>query len=85
MKKFRFFGIKLILKLEKENKDDIEIYSSAYNLKEKIMYLMLAMSFIILTAKVMPLLSRNHYKQGNIIKENIYSPKTFKYNDTVKR
>lgn len=85
MKKFRFFGLKLILKLEKENKDDVEIYSEGYSLKEKIMYLMLAMSFIILTAKIMPLLSRNHYKKGNILRGNIYSPKTFKYNDINKR
>ena len=85
MKKIHLFGFKFVFNLERENKDDVQVYSEVYSLKEKIIYIILAMVIIILSYKIIPLFDRNDYKKGSIVKENIYSPKDFKYNDLSKR
>ena len=85
MKKFKLFGFKFIFKMEKENQDDIHIYSESYNLREKIIYLLLVMTVLSFSSKFYLLFNQNSYKKGSIVKENIYAPKTVKYNDTNKR
>ena len=85
MKKFKLFGFKFIFKMEKENQDDIHIYSESYNLREKIIYLLLVMTVLSFSSKFYLLFNLNSYKKGSIVKENIYAPKTVKYNDTNKR
>lgn len=85
MKKIHLFGFKFVFNLERENKDDVQVYSEVYSLKEKIIYIILAMVIIILSYKIIPLFDRNDYKKGSIVKENIYSPKDVKYNDLSKR
>ncbi len=85
MKKFKLFGFKFIFKLEKENKDDVQIYSESYNLKEKVIYILLIMAVLSFSAKFHLFFNQNSYKKGSIVKEDIYAPKTVKYNDVAKR
>ncbi len=85
MKKFKLFGFKFIFKLEKENQDDVQIYSESYRLKEKIVYLLLIMTVLSFSSKFYLLFNQNTYKKGSIVKEDIYAPKTVKYNDVAKR
>lgn len=85
MKKFKLFGFKFIFKLEKENQDDVHVYSESYNLREKIIYLLLIMTVLSFSSKFYLLFNENSYKKGSIVKEDIYAPKTVKYNDVNKR
>lgn len=85
MKKFKLFGFKFIFKLEKENQDDVHVYSESYNLREKIIYILLIMTVLSFSLKFYLLLNQNSYKKGSIVKEDIYAPKTVKYNDVNKR
>ena len=85
MKKFKLFGFKFIFKLEKENQDDVHVYSESYNLREKIIYILLIMTVLSFSSKFYLLLNQNSYKKGSIVKEDIYAPKTVKYNDVNKR
>ena len=85
MKKFKLFGFKFIFKLEKENKDDVQIYSESYNLKEKVIYILLIMAVLSFSAKFHLFFNENSYKKGSIVKEDIYAPRTVKYNDVAKR
>lgn len=85
MKKFKLFGFKFIFKLEKENKDDVQVYSESYNLKEKIIYILLIMAILSFSAKFHLFFNHNSYKKGSIVKEDIYAPRTVKYNDVAKR
>ena len=85
MKKFKLFGFKFIFKLEKENQDDVHVYSESYNLREKIIYLLLIMTVLSFSSKFYLLFNQNSYKKGSIVKEDIYAPKTVKYNDVNKR
>ncbi len=85
MKKFKLFGFKFICKLEKENKDDVKVYSESYNLKEKVIYILLIMAVLSFSAKFHLFFNHNSYKKGSIVKEDIYAPRTIKYNDIAKR
>lgn len=85
MKKFRLFGFKFIFKLEKENQDDVQIYSKSYNLKEKIVYILVVMAVLSFTSKLHLLFNQNTYKKGSIVREDIYAPKSIRYVDTAKR
>ena len=85
MKKFKLFGFKFIFKLEKENQDDVHVYSESYNLREKIIYILLIMTVLSFSSKFYLLFNQNSYKKGSIVKEDIYAPKTVKYNDVNKR
>lgn len=85
MKKFRLFGFKFIFKLEKENQDDVQIYSKSYNLKEKIVYILVVMAVLSFTSKLHLLFNQNTYKKGSIVREDIYAPKSIRYIDTAKR
>ena len=85
MKKFKLFGFKFIFKLEKENKDDVQVYSESYNLREKIIYILLIMAVLSFSAKIHLFFNHNTYKKGSIVKEDIYAPRTVKYNDIAKR
>ena len=85
MKKFKLFGFKFIFKLEKENQDDVHVYSESYNLREKIIYILLIMTVLSFSSKFYLLFNKNSYKKGSIVKEDIYAPKTVKYNDVNKR
>lgn len=85
MKKFKFFGFKFIFKMEKENKDDVEIYSQSYNLREKVIYLLLIMGMLSFSSKFHLFFDRENYKKGSVVKEDIYAPISIKYNDRDKR
>ena len=85
MKKFRLFGFKFIFKLEKENQDDVQIYSKSYNLKEKIIYILVVMAMLSFTAKLHLLFNQNTYKKGSIVREDIYAPRNVRYIDNAKR
>ena len=85
MKKFKLFGFKFVFKLEKENKDDVQVYSESYNLKEKVVYILLIMAVLSFSAKFHLFFNHNSYKKGSIVKEDIYAPQTIKYNDVAKR
>ena len=85
MKKFKLFGFKFIFKLEKENQDDVQIYSESYNLKEKVIYILLIMAVLSFSAKFHLLFNQNNYKKGSVVREDIYAPRTIKYNDIAKR
>lgn len=85
MKKFELFGISISLKMEKKNKDDAEIYTEEYHLREKIFYLMMVVIFIILSSKIYYLSRKNTYSVGDVVISDIYAPKSITYNDKDKR
>lgn len=85
MKKFKLFGFKFIFKLEKENKDDVQVYSESYNIREKVIYILLVMAVLSFSTKFHLFFNKNNYKKGSIVKEEIYAPKSIKYKDVEKR
>ncbi|MEG0398125.1 MAG: phosphohydrolase, partial [Cetobacterium sp.] len=85
MKKIEIFGFSISFKLDKKNKDDAEIYTKEYHLKEKILYLMLILILIPLSSKFSYLSKSNTYSVGDVVVNDIYSPKSTVYNDRHKR
>lgn len=81
MKKFNLFGLKFMFEVKKSDRNDAEIYSSSYVLREKVLYLILVMFVIALSSKVLLLSGNNNYKTGDVVINDIYAPKTIVFND----
>lgn len=83
MKKFTIFGFKFLFEVKKKDDSDEEKYSDAYFLKEKAFYLILALFLITISAKVPILFRNNNYMIGDVVKSDIYSPKTIVFRDKI--
>lgn len=80
MKKFNFFGYKVEVKRDKKEITS-EISSEEYLIKSRIIYYLLIIFLIVLSAKVPYLYRSNNYTRGDIVREDIYAPKTIIYRD----
>ena len=83
MKKFTIFGFKFLFEIKKKDNSDEEKYSDTYFLKEKVFYLILALFLITISAKIPILFRNNNYMIGDVVKSDIYSPKTIVFRDKI--
>ncbi|EFG28555.1 HD family phosphohydrolase [Fusobacterium periodonticum] len=83
MKKFTIFGFKFLFEVKKKDNSDEEKYSDTYFLKEKVFYLILALFLITISAKIPILFRNNNYMIGDVVKSDIYSPKTIVFRDKI--
>ena len=83
MKKFTIFGFKFLFEVKKKDNSDEERYSDIYFLKEKAFYLILALFLITISAKIPILFRNNNYMIGDVVKSDIYSPKTIVFRDKI--
>lgn len=83
MKKIEVFGFQFSFDFTKKNSDDPEIYSSEDILREKIFYLIILMVTFALSSRIIGFYKNENYKVGDIIKTDIYSPKTVTYKDEI--
>lgn len=81
MKKFSLFGLKFMFEIKRSSRNDVELYSSSYALREKIIYLILIMFILAFSSKVGLLSRNNNYKTGDVVISDIYAPKTIVFND----
>lgn len=81
MKRISIFGFKITLDIKKEEDNKTELYSDSDFLKEKVFYLMLIMFVIVISSKIPTVFRSNNYVIGDIVKSDIYSPKTVIYKD----
>ncbi len=81
MKKFEIFGYNFSFQFQRKNWDNPEIYSKNNMLKEKIFYLIIIMSIFVLSSKVNLFYRSENYRVGDIIKSDIYAPKSVVYRD----
>lgn len=81
MKKFSLFGLKFMFEVKRSSKNDVELYSTSYALREKIVYLILIMFLIAFSSKVGLLSKNNNYSVGDVVISDIYAPKTIVFND----
>lgn len=81
MKKFNLFGLKFMFEIKRSDRNDAEIYSSSYSLREKILYLILVMFVIAFSSKISLLSRNNNYKVGDVVISDIYAPKTIVFRD----
>lgn len=81
MKKFSLFGLKFMFEVKRSSKNDVELYSTSYALREKIVYLILIMFLIAFSSKVGLLSKNNNYSVGDVVIFDIYAPKTIVFND----
>ena len=73
MKKFNLFGLKFMFEIKKSDRNDAEIYSSSYSLREKVLYLVLVMFVIAFSSKISLLSHNNNYKVGDVVISDIYA------------
>ena len=71
MKKFNLFGLKFMFEIKKSDRNDAEIYSSSYSLREKVLYLVLVMFVIAFSSKISLLSRNNNYKVGDVVISDI--------------
>lgn len=83
MKKFTILGFKFLFDIKKKDSSDEEKYSDSYFLKEKVFYLILAFFLITLSSKIPILFRNNNYMVGDVVKSDIYSPKTIVFRDKI--
>ncbi len=83
MKKFTIFGFKFLFDIKKKDSSDEERYSDSYFLKEKVFYLILALFLITISSKIPILFRNNNYMIGDVVKSDIYSPKTIVFRDKI--
>ena len=69
--------------IKKKDSSDEEKYSDSYFLKEKVFYLILALFLITLSSKIPILFRNNNYMVGDVVKSDIYSPKTIVFRDKI--
>ncbi|MBQ3437264.1 MAG: HDIG domain-containing protein, partial [Fusobacterium sp.] len=81
MKKFNLFGFKLSIDFKRNDNSETEVYSEAYFLKEKLMYLVLLMFVITISSKIPMIFRNNNYVVGDVVKSEIYAPKTIIFRD----
>ena len=81
MKKFSLFGLQFMFEVKRSSKNDVELYSTSYALREKIVYLILIMFLIAFSSKVGLLSKNNNYSVGDVVISDIYAPKTIVFND----
>ncbi|WP_022819038.1 HD family phosphohydrolase [Fusobacterium russii] len=81
MKKFSIFGFKLSIDLKRTEPTEIDIYSDKDMIKEKILYLILLMFVIIISSKLPMIFRNNNYGVGDVVKADIYAPKTIIFRD----
>ncbi|MFR1676380.1 MAG: HD family phosphohydrolase, partial [Fusobacterium sp.] len=81
MKKFSLFGLKFMFEVKRSSKNDVELYSTSYALREKIIYLILIMFIIAFSSKIGLLSKNNNYSVGDVVISDIYAPKTIVFND----
>ena len=81
MKKFNLFGLKFMFEIKRSDRNDAEIYSSSYSLREKILYLTLIMFVLAFSSKISLLSRNNNYKVGDVVISDIYAPKTIVFRD----
>ena len=85
MKKFNFLGFRFLFRVERENRDDVQVYSDTYQLKDRMVYFLVFLMIISLSSQLGNIFQRNKYIDKDIIKENIYAPRDVKYKDLLKR
>ena len=85
MKKFNFLGFRFLFRVERENRDDVQVYSDTYQLKDRMVYFLVFLKIISLSSQLGNIFQRNKYIDKDIIKENIYAPRDVKYKDVLKR
>ena len=83
MKKFTILGFKFLFDIKKKDSSDEKKYSDSYFLKEKVFYLILALFLITLSSKIPILFRNNNYMVGDVVKSDIYSPKTIVFRDKI--
>ena len=83
MKKFTILGFKFLFDIKKKDSSDEEKYSDSYFLKEKVFYLILVLFLITISSKIPILFRNNNYMVGDVVKSDIYSPKTIVFRDKI--
>lgn len=83
MKKIEGFGFQFSFDFKKRNSDDPEIYTDDDRLREKIVYIIILMITFALSGRVIGFYKNENYKVGDVIKTDIYSPKTVTYKDEM--
>ncbi|MDO4691096.1 MAG: HDIG domain-containing protein [Fusobacterium sp.] len=81
MKKINIFGFKISIDLKKTEASEIDNYSESDFIKEKILYLILLMFIIIISSKLPMIFRNNNYVIGDVVKSDIYAPKTIIFRD----
>lgn len=81
MKTVNLFGLKLQFEVKRNRNSDENIYSSEYSLREKLIYMILIMFLVAFSAKFSIISSKNNYKVGDIVREDIYAPNTIIFKD----
>ncbi|MCI6034179.1 HD family phosphohydrolase [Fusobacterium varium] len=71
----------MTLDVKKEEDNKTGLYSDSDFLKEKVFYLILIIFTIIISSKIPTVFRSNNYVIGDIVKSDIYSPKTVIYKD----
>lgn len=83
MKKIEFFGFVFNFEFERKNLDDPDTYSKENILKQKIFYLIIIMSLVAMSSTVSLLYKNENYKVGDVIKNDLYSPKNIVFKDEM--
>lgn len=81
MKKFSIFGFKLSIDFKRPEPTEFDSYSDRDIIKEKIFYLILLMFVIIISSKLPMIFKNNNYVVGDVVKADIYAPKTIIFRD----
>ena len=81
MKKFTLFGFKFLFDVKKTEENEEEKFSDKYLLKEKVFYMVIVFFVIAISSKIPILFRNNNYIVGDVVKSDIYSPKTIVFRD----
>ncbi|MDR1835935.1 MAG: HDIG domain-containing protein [Fusobacteriaceae bacterium] len=81
MRIINIFGIKISLDIKKNTKSDLERYSPVSTTREKILYLILVMSVVVLSSKVLLIYNNKGYKIGQFAEGDIYAQKMIVFRD----
>nr|WP_314532665.1 HD family phosphohydrolase [uncultured Fusobacterium sp.] len=81
MKKFTLFGFKFLFDVKKTEENEEEKFSDKYLLKEKVFYMVIVFFVIAISSKIPILFRNNNYMVGDVVKSDIYSPKTIVFRD----
>lgn len=81
MRKIDVFGYQISLGVERKNWDDPEIYSSETIFREKIFYFIIIACFFVLSREISNFIGSENYKAGDVVKMDLYSPKSTIYRD----
>lgn len=85
MKKIDILGLSITFKLNRRTLNESDIYTKEKFVKEKIIYLLVLLSCIVLSLNLSKVFETKKYHIGEVATSDIYAPKTISYNDKDKK